>query len=165
MYKEAHRHRLKAHSAYLFMSQKLHRDTLNLAHSASELQYTETDCTVFNDGSLPPLSCLTVPSCCYPEWATWLWLQTRWRNTSSKWWGPRTWRRCGSNMKGRHSNGERMISSWTDLTRSLRWKIRLDVCESIGGLLNALFLVPGCIVLQFIYQKHLRRATYSLFIT
>lgn len=54
------------------------------------------------------------PSCFYPGWATWLWSQTKWRNTSSKWWRQRTWRRCGSSMKGRRWNGERPIDRWTE---------------------------------------------------
>lgn len=53
------------------------------------------------------LSAVGSLSCCYPGWATWLWLQTRWRNTSSRWWGLRTWRRCGLSTKGRRWNGER----------------------------------------------------------
>lgn len=72
-------------------------------------------------------SSLLLCSCCYPGWATWLWLQIRWKNTFSKWWRPRMWRRCGSSMKAHHLNGERAIIRLTDLVSG---ETGFGICES-----------------------------------
>lgn len=101
---------------------------LNLAHGYHVVQSNRLSLI---NAPLPLFSYFI--SCCYPEWATWLWSQTRWKSTSSKWWEQRMWRRCGSSTKERHSNGERITAVvWTHFNQCINGVLLFQ--SSDGGL-------------------------------
>lgn len=90
-----------------YVSFRLHNLLVDLFHQMQNVGFWLL--SVFLHPVVIPTFCFC--SCCSREWATWHWLQTRWRNTFSKRWRPMMWRRCGLSMKGRRWNGKKGLLS------------------------------------------------------